>query len=158
MKNVWWFKTVMVMRKHCSLTEFHSTGMIVDLYRAKWTGQSKEPRETSDSCKLSFRSWSFRFSSLFPPSLKSTYLGNAGRQYHWALLYIWTVLIGTDWHMLCCQWCQVSRFHPGCLPFTWKIHLVANGANGTQKCRLEHPVRSTRFPFPVRSEKTGNIS
>ena len=30
----------------------------------------------------------------------------------------------------------------------------SNCANGTQKFRLENPVRSTRFPFPVRSDKT----
>ena len=46
----------------------------------------------------------------------------------------------------------------GCLPFTSKTHLVSNCANGTQKFRLENPVRCTRFPFPIRSEKNGNIS
>ena len=45
-----------------------------------------------------------------------------------------------------------------CLPFTSNTHLVSTCANGTQTFRLEDPVRSTRFPFPVRSEKTGNIS
>ena len=48
----------------------------------------------------------------------------------------------------------------GCLPFTSKTHLVSNCAHGTQKFRLENPVRSTRFPFPVKwdtlnAEKTG---
>ena len=46
----------------------------------------------------------------------------------------------------------------GCLPVTSKSHLVSNFANGTQKFQLENTVRSTRFPFPVRLEKTGNIS
>ena len=46
----------------------------------------------------------------------------------------------------------------GCLPFTSKTHLVSNCANGMHKFRLENPVRSTRFPFPVRSKKNGNIS
>ena len=53
---------------------------------------------------------------------------------------------------------ETDCVHLGCLPFTSKTHLVSNCANGTQKFRLENPVRSTRFPFPVRSDKTGNIS
>ena len=40
----------------------------------------------------------------------------------------------------------------GCLPFTSQTHLVSNCANGTQTFRLENPVRSTRFPFPVRKK------
>ena len=50
------------------------------------------------------------------------------------------------------------KLHSGCLPFTSQTHLVSNCANGTQKFRLENPVRSTRFPFPIRSDKNGNIS
>ncbi len=45
-----------------------------------------------------------------------------------------------------------EKQHIGCLPFTWKNHLVRDCANGTQKLQLENLVRSMRFPFTVRPE------
>ena len=62
------------------------------------------------------------------------------------------------WYITWCNGAISAVKNNGCLPFTSKTHLVSNCANGTQKFRLENPVRSTRFPFPIRSEKTGNIS